>query len=150
MRIRRRRLLVFGLLAGLFAVGVGGWMLWPRTAITREDAAKIQVGMTLEEVEAILGGPPRSDASGNTVVDMRADTIEQERATRIVWQKIVWQSLAMYRHVAENDGNLVIWESDDVFVWVRLEDRRVTGSGQIPFRRVYESPIEIVRRWLRF
>jgi hypothetical protein len=37
---------------------VASWLLWPRTAITRENADRIQEGMTLANVEAILGGPP--------------------------------------------------------------------------------------------
>jgi hypothetical protein len=55
MHARNRRLLVFGLLAT--GMGVGGWLLWPRpSAVTPENAAKIQLGMTRTQVEAILGG----------------------------------------------------------------------------------------------
>ena len=58
----RRRLLLFGLLAGLLALGTGVWLLWPRpSAITSENAAKIQVGMTLAEVEVILGARARRE-----------------------------------------------------------------------------------------
>jgi hypothetical protein len=32
----RRRLLLFGLLAAVIVLGVGVWLFWPRTAITRE------------------------------------------------------------------------------------------------------------------
>ena len=60
----RRRLLMFGFLVMLVMLGVGVWLLLPTTAITRENAAKIQEGMTLAEVEAILGGPARSEADG--------------------------------------------------------------------------------------
>jgi hypothetical protein len=56
--MRRRRLLLFGLAAGLIVLAVGTWLLWPQpTAITEENYGKIRVGMTREEVEAILGGP---------------------------------------------------------------------------------------------
>jgi hypothetical protein len=34
----------------------------PRSAITAQNAAKIEDGMTLAEVEAILGGPARNDS----------------------------------------------------------------------------------------
>ena len=65
-----RRLLLFALLAGLLVLGVGVWLLWPRTAITRENAGKIQVGMTLAEVEAIFGesgaATPRGQARPGT------------------------------------------------------------------------------------
>ena len=51
----RRRLLVFGLLATLTGLGVGVWLLCPRTAITWENYVKIQVGMTLAEGKNLLG-----------------------------------------------------------------------------------------------
>jgi hypothetical protein len=55
------RRVLSGLLAMLVVLGVCVWALWPQSAITRENAAKIQKGMTLAEVEAILGEPPRDD-----------------------------------------------------------------------------------------
>jgi hypothetical protein len=70
---KRRRLLLFGLLAGLLVLGVGGWLLWPwprSSAITAENAAKIQKGMTLAEVEAILGGPARNETTGPTFYEL--------------------------------------------------------------------------------
>jgi hypothetical protein len=54
----RRRFLFLSLAAAVVALAIGVWLLWPRTAITRENAEKIRLGMTLAEVEAILGGPP--------------------------------------------------------------------------------------------
>src|ERR1700722_14790543 len=83
----RRRLLVFGFLVVLVMLGVGGVVLWaqPRTAITRENAAKIQVGMALTEVEAILGGPARDESSGPLFVDRSvagADSVRLVSITR--------------------------------------------------------------------
>jgi hypothetical protein len=54
----RRRIFLFGLLAGVVAMGIGGWLLrsQPRSVITRENAAKLHVGMTLAEVETIRDG----------------------------------------------------------------------------------------------
>jgi hypothetical protein len=57
----RHRLLLPSLLACLAMLAV---VLWPRTAITRENAAKIQAGMTLPEVAALLGGPARDEGMG--------------------------------------------------------------------------------------
>jgi hypothetical protein len=52
-----RRLLLFALpIAVVLALAIA-WGLWPRTAITAENATRIQPGMTLAEVEEILGGP---------------------------------------------------------------------------------------------
>ena len=52
----RRRLLLFAL-AAVVVLAAGVWLLWPQPAITPENAAKIKQGMTLMEVEAILGAP---------------------------------------------------------------------------------------------
>jgi hypothetical protein len=61
----RRRLLVFGLLAGVTVAGLlAAWMFWPRTTINGGNIARIEKGMTLAEVEAILGGPARDESSG--------------------------------------------------------------------------------------
>jgi hypothetical protein len=54
--MRGRKLLVV-VLAVL--VAVGAFVLWPRPdRITRENCERIREGMSLAEVEAILGGPP--------------------------------------------------------------------------------------------
>jgi hypothetical protein len=47
----RRRLLLFGLPAALLLISVAIWLMIPA------EARKIQPGMTLAEVEEILGGP---------------------------------------------------------------------------------------------
>src|SRR5262245_10142275 len=69
MSKRRRRVVGGAALASLGALGLTAWLLWPRTAITRENGEKIHEGMTQAEVEAILGGPARDEASGPLVAD---------------------------------------------------------------------------------
>jgi hypothetical protein len=69
-----RHLLLLGLSAGLM-VAVGSCLLSPRpSAITEENYGKIRVGMTLEEVEAILGGPAGNYGfRGQRIVQTRED-----------------------------------------------------------------------------
>jgi SmpA / OmlA family len=69
---RTRRLLLLALPAAVVALIVAAWLLWPHTAITCENAAKIQVGMTRAEVEALLGEPTRGETPGR-VVDFPRD-----------------------------------------------------------------------------
>jgi hypothetical protein len=77
------------LIVSLVAVCLTG-----RSAITRENAAKIQHGMTLEEVEAILGGPERENPwvaetvfwpsrTLLVVCDRRAEWISREAAIAV-------------------------------------------------------------------
>ena len=118
MSRRTRRLLLLALPA-LVALTGGGWLFWPRTAITRENAAKIQVGMTLAEVEAILGGPARDEAPKRQVL-------------------VKIQSV---HHDCE-------WNSDHVSVWVHLDAQgRVTECRAIPVPPA-PGPLERLRRWL--
>jgi hypothetical protein len=56
-------LLLAGFLGCLVVAGAALYLLWPRSAINRENFEKVQVGMTLAEVEAILGGPERDESS---------------------------------------------------------------------------------------
>src|SRR6266404_6284378 len=49
----------------LCALGLALWLLWPReSAITEENIARIQKGMSRADVAAILGGPARDDSGG--------------------------------------------------------------------------------------
>jgi hypothetical protein len=41
--------------------GYDVWLAWPRPGITEANGARIQVGMTLREVEALLGEPAGSE-----------------------------------------------------------------------------------------
>jgi hypothetical protein len=66
MRMTRRRLLLLALPVALGCSAALLWVVWPHTAITPDNAAKIKRGMTLAEVEAILGGPPGNYASNYT------------------------------------------------------------------------------------
>src|SRR5438874_13692832 len=53
---RRRLLLAVAAVALVLAAGVV--LLWPRSPVRRENGAKVEPGMSLDQVEAILGGPP--------------------------------------------------------------------------------------------
>jgi hypothetical protein len=118
----RRRLLVFGLLAGLLVLGASVWLLLPRTAITRENAQKIQVGMTLAEVETILGHPAG---------DYRTNPQGPPPAL-----------------VFPGDETVVSWYDDATSVSVVLDERgRVKHHG---YSDEHPEPIlSKVRRWLR-
>jgi hypothetical protein len=61
----RRRSAVY--LSGVAVLGVAAFAAWlylTRTAITEDTAIRIRPGMTLAEVEAILGGPARDESTG--------------------------------------------------------------------------------------
>jgi hypothetical protein len=131
---RRRRLLVFGLLAGLLALGIGAWLLSPRTTvITRENAANLRAGMSLAEVEEILG-PERDDSTGPTEGEWLAPEAWMLVGGHTSEIGVVWHS----------------WSSDSVLVLVELDaEGRVARIDILPFRRAQESPLAMLRHWLR-
>jgi hypothetical protein len=148
---RRRLLLMFGFLVVLVMLGVGEFVLWaqPRTAITRENAAKIQVGMTLAEVEAILGGPARYEATGELVAEIPGEPQVN------IWGKIPEELILNEFQVAvENYSKRHgrrLWVSCELVVFVDFDDSwRVISADFAPVhRRVLQQGIlEIIRRLL--
>jgi hypothetical protein len=54
----KRKLKWLAIVFGVLVLGIGtAFFLWPRDRITPESWKTIRIGMTVEEVEAILGGP---------------------------------------------------------------------------------------------
>jgi hypothetical protein len=124
MTRRTRRLLLFTMPAlALLAVGV--LLLWPRTAITRENAAKIREGMTRAEVEAILGKTP---------VPRPTD-------------KKIW-------HRTPNGAEMFVgdyWWEGDMVVIVAFDDAgkvRETQTFEVPDSARRDTFLDRVRRWL--
>jgi hypothetical protein len=120
---------LFGSVAVVAALGFVVWVLQPprapQSAINSENAAKIKEGMTLAEVESILGGPPRFAPTGPISYDL----------TGIPGVRPI--SPAMRE-----------WTSDEVvvIVWIGADDL-VQRCVAVPVRRE-ESVIVIARRLL--
>jgi hypothetical protein len=129
---RPSRFLFLSLAAVVVGLAVGLWLLWPRTAITRANAAKIQVGMTMEQVEAIFGGTQRMETTGRFEIDPDEEEIKRGHLDPAApfgqWQ----------------------WLSAEVQVRVWSDDlSRVTAIQSIPVRRAPESLLDKLHRWLR-
>src|SRR5205085_646486 len=116
----------FGLPATTLAVPVGFWLFWPRTAITVENGARIQKGMTRTEVEAILGGPARWEASSQTVLTKTT------------------------AHGRPREPRDYLWASDCALVFAVFDDDGLVGwTWTRSARPAEESLHEKLRRWLR-
>jgi hypothetical protein len=141
----RHRVLLFVLLATVASAVVAGGLLWPRTTITRPNAQRIEKGMTLAEVESILGGPARNDTTGPVVPEDVDDLLAPDSAYCC--------KLGMLRHVEADAANIAFryreWESDHVKILVVFNlDGHVTHSYSCPLHRVSDSPLNTFRRWL--
>jgi hypothetical protein len=140
--MNHRRLFLVAVPAMLVLVGTSGLLLWPRTAITRENAAKIDIGMTLAEVETIFGGPERDESGGPLSID------EPGEATAVVtlvpdggavWVAGRWQVVPSPRQ----------WVNTEVVATVAFNvNGRVESCNVLAVRRARESPLAILRRWL--
>jgi hypothetical protein len=146
----RRRLLVFGLLATLTGLGVGWWlMMWPRTAITRENAERVQLGMTLEEVQQILGR--LTDWDCDDTVALRDETsgpcdqvygFSDSDGKPLAFESEIWGNQIDPRFRC-------IWLSDERIVIVYLDQAgQVAGRRSSPMKRLPELPLDMIRRWL--
>jgi hypothetical protein len=141
MTRRTRRLLLFGLPTAVVVVLLAVWLLWPRSALTRENAAKIREGMTRAEVEALLGGPARNESTGLTNPDIRTpDAAEHSRVETQMAERML--------EVAAG-GTVWGWTSDRVAVHVRFDEAgRVSVVEVFPLRRAAEDPLDRLCRWL--
>jgi hypothetical protein len=131
-----RRRLLLALPVALAVLLACAWLVWPRTAITRENAEKIQVGMTIAEVEALLGGPARTENTGPVVLD-----IEAPGASEAMGQPDGSERADCVR--------LRRWASDTVTIDLCLcREGRVVAVRVTPMLRESESPLDLLRRWL--
>jgi hypothetical protein len=145
MSLRPRRLLLFGLPAAVLLGLLAAWWLWPRTVITADNAAKIRPGMTLAEVEAILGGPARDESTGPLAADLGDETPADARQRRDAEEV----ALMVFHFSAWWDGTPHWWQSDCVMVHVSMDrDGKVLRATRLPVRRAEERPLDRLRRWL--
>jgi hypothetical protein len=103
--MRRRKLLA--VIAGLAVLALGAFVMWPRPdRITRENYDFINEGMTLAEVEAILG-PPGDHTTGDTEANPFGD----------------WRSWRSPTTIVEFDGfSCGCWIADTVAIYVNFDD----------------------------
>jgi hypothetical protein len=142
----RRRFIAASVLICLLAAGAVVALYWPRaTAITRANAAAIQKGMTLAEVEAILGGPPRDETTGPVEVDLSDGNALVMFLTN--QRRGGWLSPDdLLQHAGRS---IRTWQSDRTLVLVYLDaDQRVLDVSTTPMRRTEEGVLAMLRRWL--
>jgi hypothetical protein len=117
------------------------WLLRPQTAITPENAASIRVGMTVAQVEEILGGECRDESTGPIWSD-ESDGEDVDRALATFCRQFYLQGTS--------PAPPPRWTSDRSIVLVAFDqDDRVHSYDTISVHRVNEDPLTILGRWLR-
>jgi hypothetical protein len=144
--MRRRTLLA--VLAGLgVVIAAGAVMLWPPPdRITLENHARIQVDMTLSEIEAILGGPPGDYRTVPTETD---------------------QTLPRRLTLAQNEAlseDHMFWHGNDLSIGISVDmsagnpvasSKRILDVWTIQVKRVEQGPLANLlwraqRQWHRW
>jgi hypothetical protein len=137
----KRLVLVSVALVGCLAATGICYLAWPRSTITEEAASRIHEGMTLAEAAEILG-PPRDESTGPIAPR------DYESSEPYPW------FLAYPPQYIGPDGiagpEPIEWRSDDVLVQLHIDDDgRIIYCQQTSVRRLPESPLATLRRWLR-
>jgi hypothetical protein len=139
----RRRYLLLGLLTACVVLGVSLWLLWPRSAINEDNYARIEVGMALDEVEAILGGPARDESTGPLVSRARTDDDDMG------WFDVEFFQFSYDWRVPLESRSPRHWRSDRLLIRVEVDPQgRVAAKDSLAVRRMDESPLAMLRRWL--
>lgn len=145
-----RRFLLLSLAAVLVGLAVGTWALWSLradTAITRQSFARIRDGMSREQVEAILGGPPRDESTGPVKWDPFEGWEGPDR-DRMTPEEPQQADFEFFREPLAG-GQPVEWISDTVMIQAYFRpDGRLLERTCYPACRSPESPFERIRRWL--
>ena len=147
------RRLVLGVPAAVTLTVVAAWFFWPRTAINQRSFERIQVGMTLAEVGAILGGPARKESDRPVVADVETEDSEMDpdvRATMAKARALLFQVTMNMRPLRQPMPDPQCWTSNHLMIRVDLDvNERVTSTDALPVHLVEESPLDMLRRWLR-
>jgi hypothetical protein len=122
--MNRRRLLVFGVPFAFVVLGVGGWLVSSGSPINRANVSKIKNGMTLAEVEVILGGPERCEMGGGGP-----------------WRVVPPHSLPPVLHFHQ-------WASNEIRVRVYIDHENRVADCRIDLERD-RTLSGMLRRWLR-
>jgi hypothetical protein len=111
------------------------------TAINMPNCLAIRPGMSKADVESLLGGPPRSEATGKLTPLLPESADDMEREIKSGW---------LASHLEE--GGDPTWVSDEAIIVVLYdENTRVLDKEAMPLRRLPQPKLlPYLLQWLGF
>jgi hypothetical protein len=134
--LTRRRLLICLLSATLLIVPVGGWVAWRMIPVPTQVQAyeRLRLGMTLGEVEKVIGAPP--GLQHETLTQANPTLIHESGIPFINWQD-GWP----------NSGEPTKWVWKDFWIWVLFDDDgKAVGLYLFDSNGQPESPLGRLRK----
>jgi hypothetical protein len=93
---------------------------------------RVKPGMTLSEVEAVLGGPTRDESTGPTQIDLPESATREEIAA----------ARQMLADCSKPRPGTLVWRANTAVGQVEFDHNlRVTGAAWLPVRRARELDI---------
>ncbi len=134
--------------AMLVAVPLAWFWLAPRSAINEANFAKLREGMTRAEVEAILGGPPRDESTGELAL-VRSDWHDNLESEPVGRRKRMLRYIRFLRGNENGEGNS--WINDHVVIDCCFAESGLLSRSKIMSveRADGFSPVAVFRRLLR-
>lgn len=137
-RVRRCRFLLLVSVTLLLAGGLALWLFFPQSRVTRAGFEALRVGMTMKDVERVLGGPPGDYRTGD--VDLDLSRVQPEFDNVMFAPEVL---------LGERHFEHEWWQGDGGTVWVCFdEEGRVVTKEFTPGELVASTPHARFRRWL--
>lgn len=134
--MKRSHLIVVTASLSVVLLGVGAWTVLPRgSAICRENYDRLTAGMSLREVEDILGGPARDASTGpiSALWSHGATVFESSVSTSTI----------------ESGSYSRIWYSDSAAIVIEFSPEwTLSDTTFTPVYRDYDGLWGTVRRWM--
>ena len=127
--MRRRRVALFAIcfLLGCASLALLWWsIVQAQSVITEHTFARIEIGMTIAEVEAIMGGQPRDESTGSLAA---AEGVKDSK--ELATEQARWFRLERLGEPADFERAIRpdIWASDEVIIRVYYSRGKSAPGG---------------------
>ena len=149
--MKKRWFLRLALVAILGTAGFVAFLLTqPRSPINLQNFEKIQIGMTLAEVEAIIGLSPGDYSTGDLILIEQTTQIGNERRVVRYDTNEPWEKKISFRRKSTAKTHKDAWTCDTGLIWLWFDPNDLVFAKHFASaRRSYDSIWHAIRGWMR-